>query len=89
MDIKNQKALAFIGLLCGVSFVYASPIKTLEIVNHHRGIQKVSHSTCIKTSTHKVVHGHRGIYDIRICDNILKREKINDNTLRHRGKQSV
>jgi hypothetical protein len=81
--------LIIIGLLCGVSFAYASPIKDAEILRHHRGMQNISHTTFSKTSTCTVAHGHRGIYNIRLCENMPKREKHNDNSLRHRGEQSV
>jgi hypothetical protein len=89
MGTKNQTSLVFIGLLCGVSFAYASPIKDTEILKHHRGIQNVKQSTCIKISTYEVTQRHRGMNSIRICDNILIKEKIDENAPRHRGEQKV
>jgi len=89
MGVKNQKSLVLIGLLCGVSFAYASPINEAEILKHHRGIQNVKHTTCIKILTYEVTQRHRGMNSIRRCDNILVKEEIDENIPRHRGEQQV
>ncbi len=90
MGVKNQKSLAFIGLLCGVSLAYASPIKDTEVLKHHRGIQSIKYTECTKVAKYKIaVKRHRGMNSMRICDNILIREKIGENAPRHRGEQKV
>jgi len=90
MGIKNQKSLAFIGLLCGVSLANASPIKDAEMLKHHRGIQSINHTECTKVYKYKIaIKHHRGMNGIRICENILIREKIGENAPRHRGEQKV
>ncbi|MDP3386419.1 MAG: hypothetical protein Q8S24_04225 [Eubacteriales bacterium] len=90
MGVKNQKSLVFIGLLCSVSLAYASPIKDSEMLKHHRGMQSINHTKCTKVSTYTIaIKRHRGMNSIRICDNILIREKIGENAPRHRGEQKV